>query len=72
MQQVDVKIKTEYITLDNLLKYAGLVGTGGEAKYIISIGEVDVDGELELRRGRKIRPENVVTVGDVVIKVEAT
>jgi Uncharacterized conserved protein len=72
MQQVEVKIKTEYITLDNLLKYAGLVGTGGEAKYIISIGEVDVDGELELRRGRKIRPENVVTVGDVVIKVEAT
>lgn len=50
----------EFITLQSLLKVAGLCGTGGEAKHAITQGEVMVDGEVELRRGRKVRAGQVV------------
>jgi len=53
---VEFCIDGEFIQLDKLLKAAGLVGTGGEAKLLIQDGHVLVDGEAELRRGRKIRP----------------
>ncbi len=51
-----VVITTEYIKLQDLLKLAGLVGTGGEAKERIQAGEVRVNGEICLQRGRKLRP----------------
>jgi len=51
-----VKIESEYIKLDSLLKFAALVGTGGEAKYVISEGMVSVNGEVCTMRGKKIRP----------------
>jgi len=51
-----VKIKTEYIKLSDLLKYANIVSSGSEAKYLITEGHVSVDNEKELRRGRKIYP----------------
>lgn len=51
-----IAIETEYIKLDALLKFAALVGTGGEAKYVISENMVKVNGEGCTMRGKKIRP----------------
>ena len=50
-----IAIETEYIKLDALLKYASLVGTGGEAKLVIAEGMVTVNGEVCTMRGKKIR-----------------
>lgn len=60
-----INIKTEYIKLDSMLKLAGAVQTGGEAKILINDGEVKVDGEVCTMRGKKIRPGNTVHVGGV-------
>ncbi len=49
-----IKIKTEYIKLDQVLKFEGLVENGGQAKAVIVGGAVTVNGEKENRRGRKI------------------
>ena len=57
---MEVKIDTEYIKLDQLLKFSGLADTGGIAKEIIQNGEVLVNSEVETRRGKKIRKEDVV------------
>ena len=51
-----ITIETEYIKLDSLLKFAAVVGTGGEAKYVISEGMVTVNGEVCTMRGKKLRP----------------
>ncbi len=50
----------EFITLQSLLKAGGLSDTGGAAKIAITSGEVKVDGEVEIRRGKKIRAGQVV------------
>ena len=51
-----ILIHTEFIKLQDLLKFANLVGSGGEAKERIQAGEVSVGGEVCLMRGKKIRP----------------
>lgn len=51
-----ITITTEFIKLQDLLKFANLVETGGEAKERIQGGEVSVNGEVCTMRGRKIRP----------------
>ena len=51
-----ITINTEFIKLDSLLKFAALVGTGGEAKFVISEGMVKVNGEVCTMRGKKIYP----------------
>ena len=51
-----ILINTEFIKLDSLLKFAALVGTGGEAKVVISEGMVKVNGEVCTMRGKKIYP----------------
>lgn len=53
-------IDTEYIKLDSMLKFAAAVGTGGEAKYVISEGMVNVNGEVCTMRGKKLRAGDVV------------
>ena len=55
-----ILIKTEFIKLDSLLKFAARVGTGGEAKYVIGEGMVKVNGEVCTMRGKKIYPGNKV------------
>lgn len=50
-----IKIKEEYIRLDNLMKFSGLCDTGGRAKYLIQNGEVKLNGEVCTMRGKKIR-----------------
>lgn len=52
--------KQPTINLDQFLKFAGLVETGGEAKLLIQAGEVQVNGEVETRRRRKLRQNDVV------------
>ena len=63
MQKEHVQITTEFIKLDSLLKFAGAVGTGGEAKEAIQSGDVVVNGEVCTMRGKKIRPGDVVELG---------
>lgn len=65
-----MKIDTEFIKLDSFLKAVDAVSSGGEAKIIISEGMVLVNGEVELRRGRKLRPGDVVEVGGNSFLVE--
>ncbi len=52
------------ITLGQALKAASIAGTGGEAKVLVQAGEVLVNGEVETRRGRKLREGDVVEVGE--------
>lgn len=56
-----VPITTEFIKLQDLLKLANLVSTGGEAKLRILDGEVKVNGEVCTQRGKKLRPGDIVT-----------
>ena len=65
-----IKINTEFIKLDSLLKFAALVGTGGEAKYVISEGLVSVNGEVCTMRGRKIYPGDRVEFVENILEIE--
>ena len=60
----------DFIKLDQFLKVTNVVQSGGEAKQLIRSGEVDVNGELELRRGRKLYDQDVVTVEDASFTVQ--
>lgn len=64
-----VSINTEFIKLDALLKFAALVGTGGEAKYVISEGMVSVNNDVCTMRGKKIRPGDKVKFDSFEIEV---
>ena len=70
MQNQRVSIRTEFIKLQDLLKFAGAVETGGDAKLIIQEGRVAVNGEVCTMRGKKIRPGDVVTLSGVQISVQ--
>lgn len=65
-----IKITTEFIKLDALLKFASLVSSGGEAKALIQDGQVLVNGEVCTMRGKKIRPGDSVEVGGQGVTVE--
>lgn len=56
----DVTIETEFIKLDQFLKFEVLVGTGGEAKAVIADGYVKVNGNVEFARGKKLHKGDVV------------
>jgi ribosome-associated protein len=66
----EIPIRGEMIRLGELLKLAGVVGTGGEAKALLASTPVTVNGEPESRRGRQLRPGDEVRVGDEVLRVE--
>ena len=59
-----------YIKLDQFLKWQGIAQTGGEAKIIIKQGMVEVNGEEEIRRGRKLVTGDRVTVAGTTHRVE--
>ena len=65
MKTVEIKIKTEFIKLDSLLKYAGVVETGGIAKEIIAEERIKVNGEICTMRGKKLRPGDRVQIDEV-------
>ena len=56
----EITITTEFIKLQDLLKLANLVGTGGEAKIVIQEGKASVNGEVCTMRGKKIRPGDTI------------
>jgi S4 domain protein YaaA len=58
-----VKITTEYITLQQLLKMENIISSGGAAKFYLAENEVFVNGELEQRRGRKLYSKDQIKVG---------
>ena len=58
----DVEIGGDMIRLGQFLKLADLIDTGGEGKILISAGDVTVNGEVDLRRGRQLRKGDVVEV----------
>ena len=57
------------ITLGQALKAVSIAGTGGEAKVLVQMGEVLVNGEVETRRGRRLREGDVVEVGEERLEV---
>ena len=65
----NIIIHTEFIKLQDLLKYANLVETGGMAKECVQGGEVMVNGEICTMRGKKIRPGDVVVFDGVDLTV---
>jgi ribosome-associated protein len=71
MDPIAFDLRGDHITLDALLKAAGLAGSGGEAKLLIQQGGVLVNGETDVRRGRKVRAGDVVAVGDRRVTVRA-
>jgi ribosome-associated protein len=66
-----IAIKTEYIKLDALLKYAALLASGGEAKTAVAGGLVKVNGEVCTVRGKKLRPGDRVTFGGQTVEITA-
>ena len=66
---IDFDLQGEFIPLDALLKTTGVASSGGEAKAMVAAGQVKVNGETELRKRCKIRDGQVVSVGEVSIRV---
>jgi ribosome-associated protein len=56
----NLKINTEYIKLDQFLKWAGISSMGSESKIYITEGKVKVNGQVELQRGKKLRKGDIV------------
>ena len=71
MQKIEFGLNREFVQLNQLLKLTGLCGSGGAGKALVAGGGVSVDGNVELRKTCKIRVGQVVTLGDVEIKVVA-
>lgn len=68
----EIIIDTEYITLGKFLKYVNAVDSGAIAKIVINEGEVLVNGEVEIRRGKKLRNGDTVSFDgiDYIVKNE--
>lgn len=71
MQEVALELRGEYIELDKLLKATGLADSGGQARALITAGEVTVDGQVELRKTAKMRAGQVVGFRGQRVRVTA-
>lgn len=63
MKADPISIRPPFIKLDQLLKFAGLIGTGGEAKEVVAEGLVKVNGEVVTQRGKKVYPGDILSFG---------
>ncbi len=61
----EIEINTDYIKLDQLLKFIGVVQTGGESKILIAEGLVKINDEIEYKRGRKIIKGDKIEIKDI-------
>lgn len=66
---MEIKINSEYIKLDQLLKLSAITTTGGQAKYYLQEGMVSVNGEIATQRGKKIKVGDIVEVEGEIIKI---
>lgn len=69
MPRIDFDLEGDYVELNQLLKLAGLVDSGGAGKQLVASGAVRVDDAVELRKTCKVRAGQVVRVGDAEIRV---
>lgn len=65
-----IKIRDEYIKLGQVLKLAGLVESGVDAKYVIQDGLVKVNGEVEVQRGKKLYPGDTIEFQNNQVQIE--
>jgi ribosome-associated protein len=65
----EIEIRGEMIRLGQLLKLAGVVGSGADGKLLLADGTVTVNGTSELRRGRQLNPGDVVGAGGELLRV---
>lgn len=65
----EIEIRTETIRLGQFLKLSNLVDSGSDAKFLLAGGDVVVNGEVETRRGRQLRPGDTVGFDGVTVKV---
>jgi ribosome-associated protein len=65
----EIKVNTEIIKLDAFLKWAGIVVNGGEAKIYIQNGEVKLNGNVEVQRGKKLKAGDIVEFEDESYKI---
>lgn len=66
-----VEITTDYIKLDQFLKWTGVADNGVEAKFMILEGKVKVNGDIQLQRGKKLRKGDKISVGDKDFEITA-
>jgi len=66
---MNIEITTEYIKLDQFLKFSGIAGSGSDAKILIKEGEIAVNGIICKERGKKLRKGDKVTFGEQEIYV---
>ena len=71
MATIDFPLDRDHVELHHLLKLVGLCDSGGAGKALVASGVVRVDGEVELRKARKLRAGNMVEVGNTTILVVA-
>ena len=71
MRQIEFFLNREFVQLNQLLKLTGLCDSGGAGKALVAGGGILVDGNVELRKTCKIRIGQVVTIGEIQIKVVA-
>ena len=69
MREIEIREGEEFIKLGQLLKKADMVSSGADAKMVIEEGQVLVNGEAELRRGRKLYDGDQVTFSGATVKV---
>lgn len=65
----DVAVRDDGIRLGQLMKLAGLADTGADARVLLDLGEVEVNGQPESRRGRQLHAGDVVAVGEEQVRV---
>jgi ribosome-associated protein len=71
MQQLEFLLRGEFVELNQLLKLTGVCDSGGAGKALVAEGVVSVDGKVELRKTAKIRAGQMVSLGDIQIRVQA-
>lgn len=69
MKTIQIAIRTPFIKLDSLLKFANLCQSGGEAKERIQQGEVQVNGEICLARGKKCLPGDKILLENTLVEI---
>ena len=71
MPVLEFELDRDHVELNQLLKLTGVCDSGGAGKALVAEGDVRVDGKIELRKTAKLRPGQVVRIGDAEIRVLA-